>query len=106
MGGDGDAPRWEPTPEQLASMDATNKVFFEHLIRQTTGIEPDIEALQAAPTRIVIGVGATSGGQLAHRTAEALADQLGLEVVEFPGDHGGFLAHVAAFAQQLRDQLK
>lgn len=105
MGGT-DAPRWEPTPEQIARMDATNKVFFEHLIRQTTGFRPDLEALQAAPTRIVIGVGATSQGQLAHRAAEALADQLGLKVVEFPGDHGGFLAHPAEFAQQLGQLLK
>jgi hypothetical protein len=34
---------------------------------------PDIEALRAGPTRIVVAHGATSQGQLANRTAVALA---------------------------------
>src|SRR5947207_10029651 len=71
----GDAPQWEPTPEQLARMEETNKVFFGHLIRQTTAFRPDAEALKAAQTRIVVGVGATSTGQLAHRTGLALAEK-------------------------------
>lgn len=87
-----DAPRWEPSPEQLARMRATTDVFFAHLIRPTTRYRPDIEALRAAPARIVVAVGATSKGQLAHRSAVALADRLGTPVVEFPGDHGGFAA--------------
>jgi hypothetical protein len=36
-------------------------------------------------------VAATSKGQLANRRAVALAGQLGTPVVEFPGDHGGFV---------------
>ena len=105
MGGD-EAPKWEPTPEQLARMDETNKVFFEHLLRQTTGFVSDIEALREGSARIVIGVGATSHGQLANRCAVALADQLGQDVVEFPGDHGGFLAHAQEFAQVLTQVVK
>lgn len=105
MGGD-EAPKWEPTPDQLARMDATNKVFFEHLLRQTTGFRFDVDALRAASTRIVIGVGATSQGQLAHRCAAALADQLGQDVVEFPGDHGGFMAHAQEFARVLAQVLR
>jgi clorobiocin/coumermycin A biosynthesis protein CloN7/CouN7 len=45
----------------------------------------DIQALRAAPPRIVIAAGTTSKGQLANRTAVALAGQLGTSVVEFPG---------------------
>ena len=45
-----------------------------------------------AGKRIVVAGGATSKGQLANRTAVALAEQLGTTVVDFPGDHGGFLA--------------
>jgi clorobiocin biosynthesis protein CloN7 len=30
--------------------------------------------------------------QQCHRTAVALADRLGTTVVDFPGDHGGFVA--------------
>jgi clorobiocin/coumermycin A biosynthesis protein CloN7/CouN7 len=40
----------------------------------------------------VVAAGATSKGQLAHRSAEALAARLGTPVAEYPGDHGGFLA--------------
>ena len=66
--------------------------FLAHLLRPTTRYRPDIEALRAASTRIVVAGGATSKGQLANRTAVALADQLGTTVVDFPGDHGGFVA--------------
>jgi clorobiocin/coumermycin A biosynthesis protein CloN7/CouN7 len=85
------APRWEPSPEQVARMRAANDVFLAHLIRPTTRYRPDIEALRAASTRIVVAAGATSTGQLANRTATALANRLGTLVTEFPGDHGGFL---------------
>lgn len=91
-GQDADAPRWEPSPEQMAQMRATTEQFLAHLIRPTTRYRPDIEALRAAPTRIVVAAGGTSKGQLANRAAVALAGQLGTTVVDFPGDHGGFLA--------------
>jgi pimeloyl-ACP methyl ester carboxylesterase len=100
-----DGPKWEPTPEALEQMDAANKVFYGHLLRQTTGFRPDLAALAAAPTRIVIGVGEMSGTQLARRTAEALASQVGQEPVEFPGDHGGFVSHAGDFAATLRKVL-
>jgi clorobiocin biosynthesis protein CloN7 len=85
------APRWEPSPEQMATMRAATDVFLAHLIRPTTQYRPDVEALRAAPARIVVAAGATSKGQLANRSAVALADRLGTPVVEFPGDHGGFV---------------
>ncbi len=92
QGQQADGPRWEPSAEELARMRATTELFFEHLLRPTTRYRPDIQALRAASTRIVVAGGTTSKGQLANRTAVALADQLGTSVVDFPGDHGGFLA--------------
>jgi pimeloyl-ACP methyl ester carboxylesterase len=56
-----------------------------------THYEPDVAALQSAPTVIVVAAGSQSGEQLASRGAHALADRLGVEPVMFPGDHGGFL---------------
>jgi pimeloyl-ACP methyl ester carboxylesterase len=56
----------------------------------TTAYEPDFDALRAASTRIVIGVGAESDGELAHRGGEAIAERLGLTPVVFAGGHGGF----------------
>jgi clorobiocin biosynthesis protein CloN7 len=76
----------------MARMRAANEVFLAHFIRPTTCYRPDVEALRAAPARIVVAGGATSKGQLANRAAAALADQLGTAMVDFPGDHGGFAA--------------
>lgn len=50
------------------------------------------DAFDAASTRIVVAAGATSKGQLANCGAMALADRLGTSVIEFPGDHAGFMA--------------
>jgi pimeloyl-ACP methyl ester carboxylesterase len=97
-------PQWEPSPEQLARMRATTGHFLAHLLRPTTRYRPDIEALQTASTRIVVAGGARSKGQLANRSALALADQLGTTMVDFPGDHGGFLALPEQFGRLL-DQV-
>ncbi len=58
-----------------------------------TSFEPDFGALRAASTRIGIGAGAESDGQLAYRGAFAAAERLGLTPVIFPGGHGGFLGN-------------
>jgi pimeloyl-ACP methyl ester carboxylesterase len=87
-----DGPQWQPSPEEIARMRATTGHFLAHLIRPTTDYQPDIAALLAAQARVVVGAGTTSMGQLANRTAVALAAKLGTPVVEFPGDHGGFAA--------------
>jgi pimeloyl-ACP methyl ester carboxylesterase len=72
----------------------------------------DFDALRAAPTRVVIGVGAQSGPMLAGRAAVAVAERLGTAPVTFPGGHGGFLGgeygqteEPDAFAATLRDVL-
>jgi hypothetical protein len=51
----------------------------------------DFDALRAAPTRVVIGVGAESGAILPGRAAVAVAERLGTQPVIFPGGHDGFL---------------
>ena len=74
--------------------------------------EADGAALRASGVRIVPAVGATSGGTMPHRGGEALAGLLGVEAVELPGDHGGFMRNdwspqndPAAFADRLREVL-
>ncbi len=52
---------------------------------------PDLVALRAAPTRIVMAVGEESGDVITGRAAIALADLLGTAAVTFPGGHAGFL---------------
>jgi pimeloyl-ACP methyl ester carboxylesterase len=57
----------------------------------TVHYEHDVVALRAAETRIVIGAGAESEGELANRAALSVARLLGTEAVIFPSHHGGFL---------------
>src|SRR5919106_31137 len=57
----------------------------------TTHYEYDFDALRDAPTRIVVGAGAESEGEMAHRGALAVAERLGTEAVIFPSHHAGFL---------------
>ncbi|MGY1728621.1 alpha/beta fold hydrolase [Geodermatophilus sp. SYSU D01062] len=74
--------------------------------------EHDVAALRAAPTRVVVAVGAESEGELAHRGGLGVAAALGTEPVVFPGGHAGFLGgeygetgEPEAFAARLRAVL-
>src|SRR4051794_17694295 len=78
-----------------------------------SGHRPDVEALAAAPTRIVIAVGEESEGLFTGRTAVATARLLGQEAAVFPSHHGGFLGgeygyagRPEAFADRLHEGLE
>ncbi|MFE9135104.1 alpha/beta fold hydrolase [Streptomyces sp. NPDC007355] len=60
-------------------------------IRGCTSYRPDLAALRAAPTRIVVAAGKESEGELAARAAAAVAEGLGTPLAVFPSHHGGFL---------------
>ena len=77
-----------------------------------SGYRPDVDALAAAPTRIVIAVGEESQGTFTGRTAVATAELLGQQATVFPSHHGGFLGgefgyagQPEAFARKLREVL-
>jgi hypothetical protein len=55
---------------------------------------PDVDALAAAPTRIVIAVGEESEGMFTGRAAVATAELLGQEATVFPSHHSGSAANV------------
>jgi pimeloyl-ACP methyl ester carboxylesterase len=72
----------------------------------------DVDALAAAPTRLVIAVGEESMGTFTGRTSLATAELLGQQATVFPSHHGGFLGgdsgypgQPEAFARKLRDVL-
>ena len=90
-----------PTPESLKQDD----YFLRHMANPTIRSKPDVDALRASGTRVVIAVGVKSAGQLAYRSARAFAERLGSEVAEFPGDHTGFLFLAERFAETLRKVL-
>jgi pimeloyl-ACP methyl ester carboxylesterase len=61
---------------------------------------PDVDALSAAPTRVVIAVGEESEGTFTGRTSLATADLLGQQATVFPGHHGGFVGGDSPYAGQ------
>ena len=65
-----------------------------------TSYRPDVDALAAAPTRIVIAVGAESRGTFTGRTSEALAARLSQQAAVFPSHHGGFVGGDSPYAGQ------
>jgi pimeloyl-ACP methyl ester carboxylesterase len=73
---------------------------------------PDVDALAAAPTRVVIAVAEESGNAFTGRSSRATADLLGQRAVVFPSHHGGFIGGESpyagkpeAFARKLREVL-
>jgi pimeloyl-ACP methyl ester carboxylesterase len=89
----------------------TDALLAQNII-SCTHFEPDFDALRAAPTRIVVGVGEDSAGEMAHRTGEVVAERLGQQPVTFPSHHGGFVGgegewagKPAEFAAKLREVL-
>src|ERR671917_1330264 len=73
---------------------------------------PDVEALAAAPTRIVVAVGEESQDTFTGRSTVATAELLGQQATVFPSHHGGFLGgefgyagQPEAFARRLREVL-
>jgi pimeloyl-ACP methyl ester carboxylesterase len=87
-------------------------LMLGHSVRWLTSYEPNIAALRAAPTRLVVGVGETSADALAGRGGQALAERLGTTPTRFPGGHDGFLGgeygqmgEPDAFAAKLREVL-
>jgi len=77
-----------------------------------TNYHPDIDALAAAPTRIVVAVGEETGNTFTGRTSVATATLLGQRATVFPSHHGGFVGGESgyagqpeAFARKLREVL-
>jgi pimeloyl-ACP methyl ester carboxylesterase len=88
-----------PRTRALMRRSQTNmEHFFAHQLRGAAGYLPDLETLSRSGTRVVIGVGAASRGQAPYQAALEVADRLGLDTVEFPGDHQGFSARPDEFA--------
>ena len=65
-----------------------------------TSYRPDLDALAAAPTRIVIAVGEESEGTFTGRASVATAELLGQQATVFPSHHGGFLGGESGYAGQ------
>lgn len=108
-------PAPDPATFGMPTEDDGNRtdVMLAQNIIGTTHYEPDFQALRGASTRIVIGAGAESEGEMANRGGHAVAERLGQQAVIFPSHHGGFLGgeygwpgEPDAFAAKLREVLE
>jgi pimeloyl-ACP methyl ester carboxylesterase len=110
-----DRPAPDPAMFGLPAEDdgSRDDVLLGQNLVSCTHFEPDVDALRAASTRVVVAAGAESEGELAHRGAHAAAERLGTTPVIFPSDHGGFLGGEygqtgapGPFAARLREVLE
>ena len=109
-----DQPGPDPAAFGLPTVDdgARDDALLRLNMPSCPGYWHDFGALQAASTRIVIGVGSQSKSAIAGRAAVAVAGRLGTEPVTFPGGHDGFsggeqgrTGEPDAFAATLREVL-
>lgn len=91
--------------EQSAEQLAEQGHFFLHEMKASTHWQPDLEKLRQSGTRVLVGLGEESAGQLCERTSQALAEALDVELVSFVGDHTGFVDHPESFARRLTGLL-
>ncbi|MCX4091779.1 alpha/beta fold hydrolase [Nocardia sp. alder85J] len=84
---------------------ANDRYFYLHEFQGTAGWQPDLDALRATGTRLILGIGDTSGGLFCDRATRALGAELGIDPVLFPGGHGGFTEDPVKFADRLRELL-
>jgi pimeloyl-ACP methyl ester carboxylesterase len=89
--------------EAMARVEQNLDFFLGHYLLPITSYEPDFAALETASTRIEVGFGEASVGQETYDTALALAERLGTEATEFPGDHVGMSTHPDTFAAKLHE---
>jgi pimeloyl-ACP methyl ester carboxylesterase len=94
------------TMQMMARIEKNMEFFVGYEVPPFARYVPDIDALRTSSTRIVVAVGdASERHQPYYRAAFAVADQLATEPAVLPGDHGGFGAQPAAFANKLHEIL-
>ncbi len=91
-----------PVVQPSARRPANLQFFLTHDAPAVGRYRLSIEALRTAGTRIIAAAGKSSVDTWLRQVAEALAQQLGCPLVEFAGDHAGFVMHPKALAASLR----
>ena len=87
-----------PSSRCCDRMHANQRFWLEYEVRQYPPRTPDIEALEDRTATSSCSVGANeSRGFMPYQPNLVLADLLGLTVVDFPGDHIGYVTAREAF---------
>jgi pimeloyl-ACP methyl ester carboxylesterase len=80
--------------------------WMEHELRQYPRVELDLEVLTAHSKQIMLVGGRDSQDQMTYQPGNVLAQKLGLDIVNLPGGHLGFIAYPVEFANELMDALR
>lgn len=97
-------PAHTPLPELSDAELERNRYFLGRMAGPTVFYSPPFEALRRLPLSVCAGE--LSHGQMARRTALALADTLAVPLIEAPGNHLGPSLEPARFAGTLKKLLK
>lgn len=87
--------------EMFARMHANVPFFLGNELLEVVGYRPDVPALAESADRLIFGIGADSREFRPALPALALAPTINAELVEFPGDHAGFLSSAEPFVTTL-----
>lgn len=93
---------------QTERMLSNSTYFVQYEIPGILGYSLDIDALKTtlkpSSMQVLPAGGIDSRNFFAYRCAVALSEQLGTEIVEFPGHHGGYnTSHHKEFAEKLHE---
>jgi pimeloyl-ACP methyl ester carboxylesterase len=91
--------------DMLSTLRRNQEFWLEHELRQYVRRVPDIDALKAVTTRLVLAGGRDSREHFPYRPNTVLAERLGVDVVDFPGGHLGYMTHPVDFAARLTEVL-
>ena len=94
----------DPDPAQfgLPTEDDGNRddPLLSGVARAITAYRPDVQAIAAASTRVVVAAGEESRNTMTGRAAAEVAKVLGTPLTMFPSHHGGFLGGEGGYAGQ------
>ena len=91
-----------PVGQEAAGMAANMGFLLTHDLPAVRHYTPDLAALEIQRTLILPAIGRNSGEIVPRHSALALAERLGLQAVEFPGGHTGYVLRPREFALRLR----
>jgi pimeloyl-ACP methyl ester carboxylesterase len=92
-------------PQRDTRRPGSGEAFFAYTFQPVHRYRLDLAALAAAPTHIVLAAGSAAPASMGYRCTAALAERLGVSLVEFPSHHAGYVSHPKAFAERLRSVL-
>jgi pimeloyl-ACP methyl ester carboxylesterase len=93
------------TDEQAAQHAANAQFFLTNDAPAAHRYRPDLDALKTGAASIIPAAGTLARGSFPYRCAQALADHLGRPLLEFPGNHSGYVLRPRAFAEALHQAL-